>query len=173
MLAALAALFFAQAPVQAPAKDRVQAESKPVEMTSSGGLSIDLKRQIGIARGDVLIRRDDVLVCCDEAEAKYSENKIERVTCKGRVVIVRPDGTRRDRRRRGVHGERRRGDAAGDAHVVTDTADLTGERIIYDIAKDKLEVEGGKSRFKFNPRQQYRPKPSRAACGPSPKPAGH
>ena len=67
------------------ARERLGADARPVEMTAVGGLSIDLKRQVGVAKGDVVIRRDDVLVCCDEAEAKYAANKIERVTCKGRV----------------------------------------------------------------------------------------
>jgi lipopolysaccharide transport protein LptA len=127
------------------------AEHRPVEMTSRGGLSIDLKKKIGIAKGDVLIKRDDVLVCCDEAEARYLANKIERVTCKGRVVIVRPDGTRATAGLAVFLASEDKVTLSGSAHVITEAADLQGERIVYDIKNDRLEVEGDKSRFKYTP----------------------
>jgi lipopolysaccharide transport protein LptA len=141
VLAAIALLLFAQ----------VQPDARPVEMTSSGGLSIDLKQKVGIARGDVLIKRDDVVICCDEAEARYLANKIEKVTCKGRVVIVRPDGTRATAALAVFIASEDKVTLTGEAHVITEAADLQGEKIIYDIKNDRLEVEGQKSRFKYTP----------------------
>jgi lipopolysaccharide transport protein LptA len=150
---------------------QLQADSRPVEMTSSGGLSIDLKKKIGIARGDVLIKRDDVLVCCDEAEAHYQANKIERVTCKGRVVIVRPDGTRATAALAVFIATEDKVTLSGAAHVVTEGADLQGEKIVYDIKNDRLEVEGTKSRFKYSPGQTINSKetPPARACPPDQK----
>jgi lipopolysaccharide transport protein LptA len=157
----VAALLAAQLPTN---------DGRPVEMTSKGGLSIDLKQKIGIAKGDVLIKRDDVLVCCDEAEARYQANKIERVTCKGRVVIVRPDGTRATAGLAVFVASEDKVTLTGSAHVISDVADLQGEKIIYDIKNDRLEVEGQKSRFKYTPGQptskdQPPPPPSRP-CPP-------
>lgn len=120
-------------------------------MTAKGRLRVDLKRQLGIAERDVVIRRRDVIVCCDKAEAAYEGDQITRVECRGRVAIVRPDGTRA------------RADAAvfeakidlltlsGSARVRAPTADLVGEVITYDVARDVLEVSGGPSRFRFKP----------------------
>lgn len=130
---------------------QLETDARPVEMTSKGGLSVDLKQKIGVAKGDVLIKRDDVLVCCDEAEARYLKNKIERVTCRGRVVIVRPDGTRATAGVAVFVASEDRVTLSGAAHVVTEAADLQGEKIIYDIKNDRLEVEGQKSRFVYAP----------------------
>jgi lipopolysaccharide transport protein LptA len=146
----LAALFLAASIAQSP-MDRVAGDRRPVEMTASGGLSIDLAKQIGIAKGDVIIERDDVVVCCDEAEAKYEKNRIEQVTCKGRVVIVRPDGTKATAALAVFRAKEDNITLSGEARVTTESTDLTGERIIYDIARDKLTVEGSKSRFRFKP----------------------
>lgn len=139
-------------PAPREAKSRIQTEGRPVEMTSTGGLSIDLKKQTGFAKGDVIIKRDDILVCCDAAEAKYSGNQIERVTCRGRVVIVRPDGTRATADVAVYTAVEDRVTLTGGAHVVTQDTDLKGDKIVYDIARDHVEVEGGKgarSQFKF------------------------
>lgn len=148
--AILALSLFAQSP-QSPSNAQLAPDTRPVEMTSRGGLSIDLKQKIGIAKVDVLIKRDDVLVCCDEAEARYLANKIERVTCKGRVVIVRPDGTRATAGIAVFIASEDKVTLTGDAHVVSELADLQGEKIVYDIKNDRLEVEGQKSRFKYTP----------------------
>jgi lipopolysaccharide transport protein LptA len=146
-LAALAAQ-----PAEKPAeKDRLQANTRPVEMTARGGLHVDLKRQTGTAKGDVLIRRDDVLVCCDEADAKYSGNRLERVTCRGRVVIVRPNGARATANLAVFVAKEDRLTLSGMARVLTEDGDLTGDRIIYDIGQDRLHVDGGRSRFKWAP----------------------
>jgi lipopolysaccharide transport protein LptA len=158
-------------PSAAPAtsvRDRVTTDQRPVEMTASGGLSIDLKRQVGIAKGDVSIKRDDVHVCCDEAEASYAANRIERVTCRGRVVIVRPDGTRATAALAVFNATEDTVTLTGEARVVTEGADLAGERIIYDIAKDKLEVEGGKSRFRYKPKAELVAEIPERPCGPRP-----
>src|SRR6185295_15076234 len=113
------------------------------------GLSIDLKNKIGIAKGDVLIKREDVMVCCDEAEARYQANRIEQVTCKGRVVIVRPDGTRATASQAVFVAAEDKVTLSGQAHVITESADLQGEKIVYDIARDRVDVQGDKSRFKY------------------------
>lgn len=139
-------------------------------MTASGGLTVDLERQLGIARGDVVIRRDDVIVCCDEAEARYSEGSLERVTCRGRVVIVRPGGTRAAATEAVFIAREDTVTLTGGARVVTEAAELEGERIVYDIAKDKLTVEGKSSRFRYAPRPggKTATPPDGRACPPAP-----
>ena len=129
----------------------VRASGRPVEMTAQGGLEVDLKKHIGIARKDVMIRRDDVLVCCDEAEARYRGDRIERVECRGRVVIVRPDGTRARADFAVFDAQADRITLTGSARVQAPEADLAGETIIYDIAGDRLDVRGKKSSFRFTP----------------------
>jgi lipopolysaccharide transport protein LptA len=147
-------LFIAALALSAPAADRLRGEGKAVEMTAQGGLRVDLKAQTGKAKGDVVIRREDIVVCCDEAEASFSGDKIERVECKGRVVIVRPDGTRA---RADVAIFDARADTvtlSGGARLRSTDADLEGDAIIYDIAKDHLEVTGKGSKFRFAPGQK-------------------
>ncbi len=134
-----------------PPQDRLRAEGEPVELSAKGGISIDLNRNVGIAHHDVVIRRKDVTVCCDEAEASYSGGHIERITCRGRVVIVRPDGTQATA---GVAVYEAAGDTVtltGQPRVFAKDAHLSGEKIVYDIGKDRLEVAGKKSKFSFAP----------------------
>ena len=148
------------------AAPQLVADGKPVEMSAAGGLSIDLKKHIGIARKDVVIRRDDVTVCCDEAEAKYAGNQIERVTCKGRVVIVRPDGTQATSDLAVFIAAEDSLTLSGNAQVTTVEGKLTGETIIYDIKRDQLEVAGKRSRFQFEPKKTGPGAPGIRACPP-------
>ncbi|MBK6686774.1 MAG: hypothetical protein IPG45_20075 [Deltaproteobacteria bacterium] len=142
------------------------ADQRPVEMSAAGGLSVDLKRHIGIAKKDVVIRRDDVTVCCDEAEAVYSGNQIEKVTCRGRVVIVRPDGTQATADLAVFLASQDQVTLSGNAQVVTPEAKLTGEKIIYDIGKDQLEVAGKKSKFQYGPPKKGAANPPVRPCPP-------
>ena len=146
-----------------PPQDRLRTEGEPVELSSKGGISIDLSKNIGVAKNDVVIKRKDVTVCCDEAEAIYNGGKIEQVTCKGRVVIVRPDGTRATA---GVAVYQAQSDTVtltGKANVFAKDTHLSGEKIIYDIGKDRLEVAGKQSRFSFAPDSKT---PALRACPP-------
>lgn len=140
------------------------ADDRPVQMRSKGGLEIDLEKKVGRASGDVVIEREDVVVCCDEAEAKYSGERIERVTCRGDVVIVRPDGTKARADVAVFVAERDAVTLFGKAKVYAPDATLAGERIVYDIARDKLTVEGKASKFSFAPKGA--PKPRLRACPP-------
>lgn len=120
-------------------------------MTARGGLHVDLKAQTGKAKGDVVIRREDITVCCDEADARFSGDRVERVECRGNVVIVRPDGTKA---RADVAVFDAKADTvtlSGAARLISSDADLAGEAIIYDIAADKLEVKGKDSKLRFAP----------------------
>ncbi|MEE2900922.1 MAG: LptA/OstA family protein [Myxococcota bacterium] len=141
--------------------NRIETSGLPVEMTAKGGLRVDLERKLGFAKQDVVIRRADVTVCCDEAVASYSENKIETVECRGRVVIVRPDGTTARADRAVFLANKDQLSLTGTASLKSATTQLTGEEIIYDIAKDKLFVKGKNSRFRFIP--QDKPKNKRRA----------
>ena len=111
----------------------------------------------------MVIRRGEVFVCCDEAEASYTGQRVEEVTCRGRVVIVRPDGTRATADLAVFRADADRVTLKGGARVAAKEADLFGETIIYDIAKDRLRVHGSNSRFEFKPVE--RP-PLGRACPP-------
>lgn len=157
---ALAALTLA-----APSSGDRLKDGRPVEMSARGGLKIDLKGQTGKAKGDVLIKRDDILVCCDEADAQFDGDQIQRVECRGRVVIVRPDGTRA---RADVAVFDARADQvtlSGAAKLRSNETDLEGESIIYDVARDQLEVTGQKSKFRFSPGPK-KPLELERACPP-------
>jgi lipopolysaccharide transport protein LptA len=133
------------------AAGRLARVGRPVELTAAGGLSLDLSRGVGLARGDVVVRRDDVTVCCDEAEARYASNRLERVTCRGRVEIVRADGTRARADVAVFVASEDRLTLSGQAEVLARDARLEGERIVYDLGTDRLEVEGGASRVRYRP----------------------
>lgn len=134
-----------------PAGGTRAAHDRPVEMQSSGGLEVDLKRNVGVAKGDVVIRRDDVTVCCDEAEAHYRGNTIERVECRGRVVVVRADGTKAVADVAVFDARKEQVSLSGRARVRSESADVEGQLIVYDIRQDQLSVKGKDSRFRFRP----------------------
>jgi lipopolysaccharide transport protein LptA len=122
-----------------------------VDLSSKGGIAVDLERNVAVAKDDVVIRRDDVTVCCDEAEAEYEGGRIRRVTCRGHVAIVRPDGTRASAEVAVYEAEPDRVTLTGAPKVYAKEASLAGDRIVYDIAKDRLLVEGERSKFAFKP----------------------
>lgn len=143
--------------LSAPPQDRLRGDGEPVELSSKGGISIDMDLDVGIAREDVVIRRKDVTVCCDEAEAHYTGGQIERVTCRGRVVIVRPDGTKATASVAVYQAAADTVTLTGKAKVYSKDAHLAGEKIIYDIGKDRLEVAGKRSKFSFAPAAKVPP----------------
>lgn len=154
-----------------PAPSRLSggARDRPVDMRARGGLRVDLKKQTGVAEGDVVIQRDDVTVCCDRAEALFSKNSIQRVECRGNVVVLRPDGTRARADVAVFDASADTVTLAGKAHVQSLEADLQGESIVYDIASDRLEVRGKKARVRYTPQ----PEPPLAlgrTCPPPPEP---
>lgn len=141
-------------------------DPQPVVMTARGGIQVDLKRRVGVAHDDVVISRDDVTVCCDRAEAVYDKDKIRKVTCTGRVVIVRPDGTKASAHEALFEAVANRVTLQGGAKVWSKDAHLTGARIVYDIGLDTLSVVGGDSRFSFDPKGSKPPTDLRA-CPPA------
>jgi lipopolysaccharide transport protein LptA len=147
--------------------DRLRGEGKPVEMTAKGRLQIDLEKHVGVATGDVVIRREDVTVCCDRAEARFSGDRVEWVECRGRVVIVRPDGTRARADAAVFDATKDQVTLSGRARVRSAEADLEGQEIVYDIAADKLDVAGGPSRFRFA-HKDLPPFELDRACPPAP-----
>lgn len=145
----------------------VDARSGPVRMTAKGGIEVDLEKRIGIARTDVVIARDDVTVCCDVARAEYAADQIRKVTCRGRVVVVRADGTKASADLAVFEAVKNAVTLEGKAKVWTADARLSGRRIVYDIGADKLSVVGGQSRFDFDPKGRTPPSELRAC--PTPK----
>lgn len=147
------------------------AEQGPVRMSAQGGIQVDLKRRVGVAKGDVVIRRADVTVCCDEAEAEYEADRIRKVTCRGDVVIRRPDGTVAVAHEAIFEADASALTLSGDAKVYTKDARLSGARIVYDIKNDALQVAGGgPSRFAFDPKGTELPQGLRPCPGPEPAP---
>lgn len=130
---------------------RGRTTKEPVELSAEGGISIDLENDTGVARKNVVIRRRDVTVCCDEAKARYRGGRIQVVTCRGHVVIVRPDGTKAAAETAIYQADGDSVTLIGDARVYAKDAQLSGARIVYDIARDRLEVAGKRSRFAFKP----------------------
>ena len=140
------------APSQTSKKDPLRTKGLPVEMTAKGGLKIDLEKKIGYAETDVVIKRADVTVCCDQAVAKYAKDRIKSVECKGRVVILRPDGTVAQADRAVFQADQDKVKLFGTAKLRSEDTELEGQEIVYDIAKDKLNVRGSNSRFRFVPK---------------------
>ena len=149
--ALLTILLLWSTPGNAPKPGSLDAKQLPVEMTAKGGLKIDLEKKIGYAKHDVVIKRADVTVCCDAATARYSRDRIESVECRGRVVIVRPDGTVARADRAVFQADQDKLRLTGLAKLRSEDTELEGDEIVYDILKDKLIVEGRNSRFRFVP----------------------
>lgn len=150
------------------AADRLAKDRQPVQMYAEGGIQVDLERRVGVATKDVVIWRDDITVCCDRAEAEYDERQIRKVTCSGRVVIVRPDGTQAAADLAVFEAKVNAVTLEGGAKVWTKDARLSGARIVYDIGKDKLSVVGGSSRFAFDPKGKAPPRGLRRCKAPGP-----
>ncbi|MBI2376004.1 MAG: hypothetical protein HYV07_18570 [Deltaproteobacteria bacterium] len=147
-------LFALEANAQDPAA-RLARDSEPVEMSAEGRLRVDLKNHRGTAEKNVVIRRRDVIVCCDRAEATYDGDRIQRVECRGRVVIARPDGTRARADVAVFEASEDKLTLKGKARVRAPSADLEGDTITYDVREDQLEVTGGPSRFRFKPKDTF------------------
>lgn len=145
---------------------KLKKDDRPVHMRAKGGIQVDLKRRVGVATNDVVISRDDVTVCCDRAEAVYDEQRIRKVTCTGRVVIVRPDGTKAAADAAIFEADANAVTLKGRARVWTTDARLTGKRIVYDIGADTISVVGGESRFAFDPKGKTPPSNLRACPVP-------
>ena len=147
---------------------RVDASAVSVEMTAAGGIELDLERQIGKARTDVIVRRGDVTVCCDEARADYRGGRIVRLACRGRVVIRRADGIRATADEAVYVASRDALTLSGRVWLDTKDATLSGTRLVYDIRRDRLHVVGAKSRFAWTPGLST----ARRSVRPCPKPRG-
>ncbi len=141
----------------------------PLAMHAKGGMQVDLKRRIGIAKGGVTIERNDVRVCCAQAEAHFEKRRIKKVRCEGSVVIVRPNGTRAYADLAVFDADRDQVVLEGKARVDSEQAQVEGKRIVYDIAQDRIEVRGQGSRFDFDPEGAKRKKGP--PCPPMPKKA--
>jgi len=148
----LSLILLAVAPSKDSKSDPLRSKGLPVEMTAKGGLKIDLEKRIGYAETDVVIKRADVTVCCDKAVAKYTKNRIQSVECKGRVIILRPDGTVARADRAIFQADKDKVKLSGTAKVRSEDTELEGDEIVYDIAQDKLKVRGSNSRFRFVPK---------------------
>jgi lipopolysaccharide transport protein LptA len=142
----------------------VPAADHPVEMSARGGLEVDLKAHRGKAKGEVVIRRGDVTVCCDEAEAEFEGDRIQRVECKGRVVIVRGDGTRARADLAVFDARADRVTLSGAAKLSSKEAALESESIVYDLKTDQLSAAGKQSRFRLDP--SSKPLELERACPP-------
>ena len=140
----------------------------PIEMTAAGGIELDLERQRGTARTDVVIRRGDVTVCCDEARADYRGGRIVRLACHGRVVIRRADGTRAVADEAEYVAAQDALTLKGRVRLEAREATVSGTRLVYDIRRDRLNVVGEKSRFAFTPA----PSTVRPPVRPCPAPRG-
>lgn len=114
----------------------------PIEMSSDGGIRIDLRRRTGTAEGHVVIRRRDLVVCCDRAVARYGSDRISEVTCRGNVVIHRADGMRIMAAQARFVADRERLVLTGGVRVWREEGYLSGQRIEFDLARDRLDVRG-------------------------------
>ncbi len=123
----------------------------PIEMTADGNLTIDMVKRIGRARGNVIIRRRDFVVCCDEAEARYGAKTIEKVSCRGNVVIHTVGPTRITAGWAEFRVAADRLVLRGGVVVWRPRGRLTGRRIEYDLSAERLDVSGPGSSLVFSP----------------------
>ncbi|MEL7369018.1 MAG: LptA/OstA family protein [Myxococcota bacterium] len=139
----------------------------PVEISAKGGMSVDLEKGLGRAEGDVVIRRRDLVVCCDRAEAVYAKGQIRAVACRGNVVIRRTDGTRIVAEQVNFQPGRKRLALSGRVKVWRSDGQLTGDRMTYALDTGRLEVRGARSTLKLTPDGD--PPPAAPKC---PRPQG-
>ena len=125
--------------------------SDPIEMTADGRMTVDLARRVGRAEGGVVIRRRDLVVCCDEAKAKYGRDAIEAVSCQGRVVIRGVDRTVITARSVEFRVDVNRLTLKDDVIVWRPDGRLSGPHVEYDLSTKRLEVKGPGSAFRYTP----------------------
>ena len=125
--------------------------NQPVEITADGGLVVDLRRGLGRARGNVVIRRPDLVVCCREAEASYASGRVTSFSCRGDVIINLQHGGRITAAQAEFRATAERLTLSGD--VVVDRAEgrLSGPKLEYDIREDRLQMSGPGSALRLTP----------------------
>lgn len=133
------------------APDVVVPADAPIEMTADGGLTIDFDRQTGRAEGNVVIRRTDMIVCCDRADARFNRGRIAQVRCEGDVVINRVDGTRITAEALQFEAVHHRLVLTGRVVAQRPDGQLTGARMVYRLDKDELQVSGPGSTLRLRP----------------------
>ena len=138
----------------------------PVEMTADEGLVVDLAKGTGLARGNVVLRRGDLVVCCDRAEARYGKAGIDRIACRGRVIVRHGEQTLISAQTIEFQVASNRLLLRGQVDVWRKEGRLRGNKMVFDIDSERLEVSGAQSRLIWAPTVLP---PARRSC---PKPGG-
>ena len=144
LLAAFSLLFlFAQnaAALESDRNQSVVVEADEVEM--------DFSRGIRIYRGNVSVRQGTIRIIADQIELIYKGEQLDHGIAIGNPAVFRQ---RPDRKDHDVIGTGRRIELdeiqnivtfIGDARLRQDRDAIEGERIVYDMARDRMIVRGG------------------------------
>ena len=119
--------------------------NQPIDITSDNVEAIR-KENLIIFRGNVIARQNDIVIYADLLEALTSEDGkgIERVTAGGNVKIQQ--GLRLARCEKAVfYNLDQKVVLTGDPKVSEGENIISGEEIIFDIDKNRVEVKGGAS----------------------------
>ena len=143
-LAAFSLLFlFVQnaAPLESDRNQSVLVEADEVEMDFSSGTRL--------YRGNVSVRQGTIRILADQIELFYKGEQLDHGIATGNPAVFRqrPDGKDHD-----IIGTGRRIELdeiqnivtfIGDARLRQDRDSIEGERIVYDMARDRMIVRGG------------------------------
>jgi lipopolysaccharide export system protein LptA len=134
-------------------KGQIFQESKPVDIRSDS-LKIFHKERYGMFSGHVVADRRDVQLHCDELRAEYDEKGlVERLICNGNVRVVM--GRKEAQGRKAV--------MSNVEELITITGDpslkdgedfMQGEVVVFDLARDTVQVEKPRGKYKTRPREE-------------------
>jgi lipopolysaccharide export system protein LptA len=131
--------------LQGTKEARLVDKSQPIDITSDKVEAIR-KENLIIFRGNVVARQKDIVIYADSLEALTSEDGkgIERVTAGGNVKIQQ--GLRVANCEKAIfYNLDQKVILTGDPRVSEGESIVSGEEIIFDIDKDRVEVRGGSS----------------------------
>jgi lipopolysaccharide export system protein LptA len=141
-------------------KGQIFQESKPVDIRSDS-LKIFHKDRYGLFTGHVVADRKDVQLHCDELRAEYDEKGlVERLICDGSVRVLM--GQKEARGRKAV--------LSNVEEIITLTGDpslkdgddfMQGEVVVFDLAKDTVQIEKPRGKYKTRPREGHDQAPRR------------
>ncbi len=126
------------------------AKEKKIEITFDF-LELDNQKKIGKAKGKVFAKRNDFVICCDEAYISYNNDNVEIITCKNNVQMYHYQGKHGKSDEALFTATSNQIIMTGNPMLIENENVLTGDSIIYDMKSDKAKVEGN-AKITWNPK---------------------
>ena len=122
----------------------IQTSRSPVDIESDTA-EIDQKRNIGIFKGNVIARQEDITLYCNDLTVHYDQEtkKVKEIVAAGNVKIVQLE-RRATSQKATFHQDENKVVLDGEAVIREGENVIRGERVIYYVDEERSVVEGGK-----------------------------